>query len=363
MKISFPVLSSSLFLMAAPPFFATTEAAPAMRDEYFLGAADDIPMDATPVIVKVHCVGIDLAAATISMGGYAGSILEQTYAVVHPTSDLDDSSLTSLVFHGHGGGAMTTTNIIHKDDLAFDDKADAETTDVQPTDGDAEAADHKNFIERTKTTPAVYTALWNCGYACPEDVKGLTKKAWEAGFVSDLVGSGMQFFAPIKSCTIDLELAPYENENANAALNVKCKGVKVKHPTVAEATYTAHALEASYNKVHGHHMGDTESMSHASFNVPGSKALVAQYHGNRTDDGHDEEGLGQYSYYDIYWAAIQYVSSMRWLCQTAPAIIHSLTCSRTPNHPPTKQGVYQRGRVGLSETVRRRPTGLLLGRR
>jgi hypothetical protein len=299
MKIATAVLSS---LLTTLPFAA----AKVQRDEY-LGSVE--PMDATPVIVKVQCVGAELATATISMGGFAGTILEQTYAMVHPPTDLDDSSLISLVFHGHGTMSSDHTAVDNhiddsngrkNNDLAFDEAADAETTDLQPT-------DNKNIIiERSKATPAVYTGLWNCGYACPGDASGVTKKAWEAAFVSDLVGTGMKFFAAIKSCSIELELTPSENGNANAALNVKCKGIKIKHPTVAEATYTAHALEASYNKIHGHHEGDAQSMSHASFSVQKSQALVAQLYSNSTEMSSSSR-LNQYSYFDLYWSQILYV--------------------------------------------------------
>jgi hypothetical protein len=305
MKIAAAVLS---FLLTTLPFAAAKK----VRDEY-LGAVE--PMDATPVIVKVQCVGADLTKATISMGGFAGTILEQTYAMVHPPTELDDSSLTSLVFHGHGMMSSDNTAVDNhnkniddtngrsnnNDNLAFDEAADAETTDLQPT------TDSKNIIiERSKATPAVYTGRWNCGYACPGDASGVTKKAWEAAFVSDLVGTGMKFFAAVKSCSIDMELTPSENENANAALNVKCKGIKIKHPTVAEATYTAHALEASYNKIHGHHEGDDQSMSHASFSVQKSQALVAQLYSNNSTE-ESSPRLDQWSYFDLYWSQILYV--------------------------------------------------------
>lgn len=236
---------------------------------FLLFGASQALMDPTPVYVKVHCDGSDLASASIPLGEYAGKLLEDTYAMIHPPSEHDDSNLTSLVFHGHG--------------LMLEDYE-------APT------------VARSSKTTAAYSGLFNCHALCPDDSSGISKKAWETMFASELANTEIAHFENTKSCSIDIDFAPMDPASRNAEIEIKCKGVHLKHASVAEATYAAHALQAAYNNVHGHHEGDEKTMDHVAFVGKKSKAMEV-YDNKRLGHTIGWSGL----WYWQWWERLMYV--------------------------------------------------------
>jgi hypothetical protein len=80
-----------------------------------------------------------------------------------------------------------------------------------------------------------------------------------------LLESGHTIFQSVKSCSIDLnpgiDVVPI-NSNPNADIDVNCgKQINLGTLPVSQGTFLAHALQASYNKVHASNANDDSELS------------------------------------------------------------------------------------------------------